>query len=243
MQHALGHRLWGLAPDTAIKFQENNPKQEGSRSAVRYEGYKTATTIAEALQLGACIGDLEDDKRMGHITFESGAPPPGVEDTKMVSVYIKRTGEALKVSFLNMAGAVAFAEYQCKASSKIGELLNHMTLEMGSIDDLYDGAQRVPKSNEIAGYSILTAGYNTLLQHLSFAIVAARRHSHRTAWILHGRGFYLIKCIALARRATSNKYWRLIAGLERSSAVHHVAIGCSATCLLRSAGLPGNARG
>lgn len=44
--------------DTKIKFNAENPKREGTATHSRYEGYKKAKTVGEAISLGASRGDV-----------------------------------------------------------------------------------------------------------------------------------------------------------------------------------------
>lgn len=55
-----------LEPTWTVLFASENPKRQGSSSAKRYEGYKTARTVGEALQLGAKPHDLQHDLKCGN---------------------------------------------------------------------------------------------------------------------------------------------------------------------------------
>mmetsp|Transcript_70111 Transcript_70111/g.198737 ORF Transcript_70111/g.198737 Transcript_70111/m.198737 type:complete len:285 (+) Transcript_70111:2-856(+) len=57
----------GLVDGDAIEFNQCNPKKAGSLAYDRYEKYKLAHTFNEALQLGACKGDLAYDKKKGFL--------------------------------------------------------------------------------------------------------------------------------------------------------------------------------
>eukprot|EP00930_Biecheleria_cincta_P091500 TRINITY_DN81086_c0_g1_i1.p1 TRINITY_DN81086_c0_g1~~TRINITY_DN81086_c0_g1_i1.p1 ORF type:complete len:282 (-),score=64.51 TRINITY_DN81086_c0_g1_i1:115-918(-) len=48
-----------------IEYQQNNPKQAGKGGHERYEKYKKAKTIKEALELGAVRGDIKYDWQRG----------------------------------------------------------------------------------------------------------------------------------------------------------------------------------
>jgi len=50
-----------------IVFQQVNPKREGSSSHTRYEQYKFAKTVAQALTLGAVKGDIAHDWKRGFL--------------------------------------------------------------------------------------------------------------------------------------------------------------------------------
>jgi len=50
-----------------IVFEPVNPKKEGSGAYDRYEKYKSARTVAEALNLGACKGDIAHDFKRGFL--------------------------------------------------------------------------------------------------------------------------------------------------------------------------------
>lgn len=49
----------------SIEYQQNNPKQAGKGGWERYEKYKKAKTIKEALELGAVRGDIKYDWQRG----------------------------------------------------------------------------------------------------------------------------------------------------------------------------------
>ena len=46
-----------------------NPKRKGSKAHARYEAYETATTVAEALELGATKADLKYDSEHEFVSF------------------------------------------------------------------------------------------------------------------------------------------------------------------------------
>jgi len=50
-----------------VSFLQNNPKMVGSRAWERYEEYKRATTVTEALSLGASKGDISNDFKKGFL--------------------------------------------------------------------------------------------------------------------------------------------------------------------------------
>lgn len=54
-----------------IKYDQRNPKREGSMSFKRYEAYKAATTVAEFLSLGGVTADLAFDYSHGYLSFPS----------------------------------------------------------------------------------------------------------------------------------------------------------------------------
>ena len=53
-----------------ISYVEN-PKSKGSASRLRYHRYSRATTLLEALELGATTKDIQHDYRRGFIKFPS----------------------------------------------------------------------------------------------------------------------------------------------------------------------------
>ena len=55
------------SPDTKISVQQTNPKKAGSKSAQRYELYKSASTLAELYSLGGTKGDVRNDFERGYI--------------------------------------------------------------------------------------------------------------------------------------------------------------------------------
>ena len=54
-------------PDTKISVQQKNPKKAGSKSAQRYELYRSASTLAELYSLGGTKGDVRNDFERGYI--------------------------------------------------------------------------------------------------------------------------------------------------------------------------------
>ena len=63
--------MWQM--DWTCKFSDNNPKKEKSQAFGRFAVYKTATTIREAINLGACMRDLDADFKAGHLTCEEAS--------------------------------------------------------------------------------------------------------------------------------------------------------------------------
>merc|ERR1719353_2084059 len=53
------------APTDAIRFEQTNPKAAGSCARKRYEKYKKAKTVQQAIDLGACGMDLKWDFKRG----------------------------------------------------------------------------------------------------------------------------------------------------------------------------------
>lgn len=53
--------------DDRVKYEKSNPKKEGSASYARYQKYKRAKTVAEALRLGSTRVDLIFDSRKGFL--------------------------------------------------------------------------------------------------------------------------------------------------------------------------------
>jgi hypothetical protein len=62
------------AGETKLKFTEKNPKQLASKAWIRFEAYKMATTVQEALRKGASHQDLKHDFENGHVTIEGDGP-------------------------------------------------------------------------------------------------------------------------------------------------------------------------
>ncbi|CAE7490510.1 papd4-a [Symbiodinium natans] len=52
-------------PDDPIEFLQQNPKKAGGKGFDRYEKYKSARTITEAMSLGAAKGDIQFDWQRG----------------------------------------------------------------------------------------------------------------------------------------------------------------------------------
>lgn len=57
----------GFGEDDAIEFLQDNPKKAGNSSYDRYEKYKVARTVREALALGAAKGDIVHDAKRGFL--------------------------------------------------------------------------------------------------------------------------------------------------------------------------------
>lgn len=54
-----------LLDSTGIRFKAENPKRAGSKAHERYEIYKVATTMEEAVRLGASRSDVQNDIKQG----------------------------------------------------------------------------------------------------------------------------------------------------------------------------------
>lgn len=89
-----------LLDETAISFVQQNPKRAGSQAYTRYELYKLATTVGEALKKGAVRGDVQSDIKQGHCKLLGDA---GAEANKALQ---PKAGGAPK----RPAGAAAVAE-------------------------------------------------------------------------------------------------------------------------------------
>lgn len=63
--------MWQM--DWACKFCDNNPKMKNSQAFGRFAAYKAATTIREAINLGACMRDLDADFKAGHLTCQEAS--------------------------------------------------------------------------------------------------------------------------------------------------------------------------
>jgi hypothetical protein len=60
-----------------LTFQQSNPKQSGSKSYRRYEQYKRAKTVGEALEKGMLRADLRNDVGKGYARFLDSVPETG----------------------------------------------------------------------------------------------------------------------------------------------------------------------
>ena len=58
---------WWDDTDVRLKFQQENPKREGTGAALRYEAYKHATTVGDAKAAGATVQDLKNDKARAYL--------------------------------------------------------------------------------------------------------------------------------------------------------------------------------
>ena len=54
----------------SISYRQSNPKMAGKQAWMRYEKYKNASTINDALKNGTTIGDLAWDLSHGFLTRE-----------------------------------------------------------------------------------------------------------------------------------------------------------------------------
>lgn len=93
-----------LAPECAIVFAQANPKRAGSKAHARYEQYKVATTVKEALEKGALKGDVTHDFKAGYLQklgadAPQSAPSGGSQQVKKRPAAVKkRPAAALKSS-------------------------------------------------------------------------------------------------------------------------------------------------
>ncbi|CAK0863210.1 unnamed protein product [Prorocentrum cordatum] len=76
-----------LDDSVAVSFRQDNPKSRGSKAHERYERYKAAATVGEAVGLGASKGDVANDVKKGFCTVLSAAggapaaaPPPALPE-------------------------------------------------------------------------------------------------------------------------------------------------------------------
>lgn len=65
--------FWSNDTATCVEFKQENPKKRGSASAIRYDQYKRARTVQEALDLGAHQGDLMHDHERGFVKVVGAA--------------------------------------------------------------------------------------------------------------------------------------------------------------------------
>lgn len=84
-----------MSLDRPVRFTQANPRRAGTRGARRYEAYKVATTIREAMQLGAQRGDIVTDLDRSLVTFLDGSPPPSTARKRPGSEH-KNTGATVK---------------------------------------------------------------------------------------------------------------------------------------------------
>lgn len=60
-----------LPEETPIAYKSENPKRSGSQAQQRYDKYKAAKTVGEAVRLGASRGDIQNDMDKGFCTQNS----------------------------------------------------------------------------------------------------------------------------------------------------------------------------
>ena len=75
-----------LLNDARIAVRQDNPKKAGSKSALRYDAYKAATTASEFLRLGGSKADLAHDCTKGFVTVldDDGGAGKGPGDAKVL---------------------------------------------------------------------------------------------------------------------------------------------------------------
>lgn len=66
---ATGGRASKVDNSSKITYKQDNPKRPSSESYARYEGYKKAKTVSEAIALGATRQDVNYDVKLGHATL------------------------------------------------------------------------------------------------------------------------------------------------------------------------------
>ena len=66
---ANGGRASKVDNSSKISYKQENPKRPSSESYARYEGYKKAKTVSEAIALGATRQDVNYDVAHGHATL------------------------------------------------------------------------------------------------------------------------------------------------------------------------------
>ena len=65
-----------LTASTPLKYQEDNPKQEGCASYARYEAYKGAQTLEAFLRCGGTLGDLRHDEKKNYVEVNADVHAP-----------------------------------------------------------------------------------------------------------------------------------------------------------------------
>ena len=58
---------------TIVLKRQENPKRKGSKSAARFELYKTLTTVADFIKAGGTRGDINWDVEHEHIELKASA--------------------------------------------------------------------------------------------------------------------------------------------------------------------------
>ena len=74
-EQAAGRFYVKPAANTPLRFQQDNPKQPGSKSYARYNGYKSSTSYSEMVRLGGTLGDFRHDLEAGFLIIASRDPP------------------------------------------------------------------------------------------------------------------------------------------------------------------------
>ena len=99
-------------PETMIAFQQENPKQPGTKSHERYSVYMCATSIQDANEMGAKWADLSSDFEKGFLVFQNGG--------EMIAVPGKRaapTGSPERMGRERARGPVRFEQ---EAALRVG---------------------------------------------------------------------------------------------------------------------------
>ena len=65
---------WWNEGSIEIEFQEANPKQPGSKAFERYNQYREARTVADAIKQGASREDLQNDRKKGFLKMTGKTP-------------------------------------------------------------------------------------------------------------------------------------------------------------------------
>jgi ubiquitin-protein ligase len=94
-----------MQPGTLIEFEQTNPKRKGSKAYERYEAYKVAKKVEEAMKLGAAKGDLVNDHKAAYLKIigETSEAAPGVPSSPGK---LKRSASAVEVAASAAFGVV-----------------------------------------------------------------------------------------------------------------------------------------
>lgn len=86
-------RLFAPAPDASVAFSPENPKRANTKSWKRYEGYKSARSLRQAVEGGMWPGDIRNDLGKGFIR-RRGAGDPTAAKAKSARRAAKRAKAA-----------------------------------------------------------------------------------------------------------------------------------------------------
>ena len=93
---------WWKDVGAKVQFDQENQKKAGTKAWKRYEEYKSATTVGEAIDLGASREDLLNDLNRSFLTVTVSSTPPSADD---LSETMRRLHAAKRV--LSSPGAPA----------------------------------------------------------------------------------------------------------------------------------------
>lgn len=102
---------------------------------------------------------------------------PAAEDKPPISLAIDRVDEGVKVIFTNLAGDEVLPPHKFSSGSKVEELLAYMRYDV-----CYNAGATVPKHDDIASYSALTAQLQAMFLPMAFGAHRLLVHLRGDTW-------------------------------------------------------------